>query len=85
MEPLWPFVGGEFAFESAAWLALEIFLVDQVVAWTKKCGKIGIPSGLGPLEFLYVFYRYPASDEILSILEREGFLRPLKIALLTMI
>jgi hypothetical protein len=36
VEPLWPFVAGEFAFECVAWSALEFFLVDQVVAWMKK-------------------------------------------------
>ena len=54
-ERLWPFVAGEFAFECAAWPVLEIFLVDQVVAWTKKLVRMAIPSGRGLLNSSIVF------------------------------
>ena len=51
-ERLWPFVAGEFAFESAAWLALEIFLVVQVVAWVSlKVRVIAARRSWGSMKF----------------------------------
>jgi hypothetical protein len=85
VEPLWPFVAGEFAFECAAWPALEMFLVDQVVAWMKKWVRMAIPSVRGLLRFSRYSKDIRPQMKYGIFMGREGFLRALKFVVPTMI